>query len=135
MAIRCKKMCAVAGCGKLTLERWCDQHAKNPYVARPYDQLRGSSAERGYDNEWRKLRLVALRRDNYLCLECLKDDRPTPAIDVDHIIPISEAPERRLDLDNLQSLCKYHHRLKTQKETNWSGLKSNGSPQKEPRRA
>lgn len=121
MAIRCKKLCAVPGCGKLTLGRWCELHTKSKYVARPYDQLRGSSSARGYDGDWQKLRLVALRRDNFLCLECLKSDRPTPARDVDHIIPISESPELRLELDNLQSLCKKHHDIKTRKETGWGG--------------
>ncbi|AJE47182.1 hypothetical protein P73_2467 [Celeribacter indicus] len=31
------------------------------------------------------------------------------ATDVDHIVPRSVAPERRLDTFNLQSLCKAHH--------------------------
>jgi 5-methylcytosine-specific restriction endonuclease McrA len=31
---------------------------------------------------------------------------------VDHIIPIVDAPELRLDLENLQSLCKKHHHAK-----------------------
>ena len=37
-------------------------------------------------------------------------------LEVDHIIPIVEAPELCLDLNNLQVLCKKHHSEKTAKE-------------------
>ncbi|WP_035355585.1 HNH endonuclease signature motif containing protein [Edaphobacter aggregans] len=35
------------------------------------------------------------------------------AQDVDHVEPIRMAPERRLDMINLQSLCRACHRVKT----------------------
>lgn len=45
---------------------------------------------RGYGTGWDKLRLVILRRDNYLCHcpDCLGGEkRLTPATEVDHITP------------------------------------------------
>lgn len=40
---------------------------------------------------------------------CKEDGQITAASVVDHIEPITKAPERRLDPTNLQSLCKTHH--------------------------
>lgn len=112
MPERCKRPCS-GGCGRLTKTGKCAACAKNKHISRPYDQRRGNSTERGYDGAWRKLRLVALKRDLYLCQECLKQNRPTPATEVDHKIPINVDPDLRLDLDNLQSLCSECHKRKT----------------------
>lgn len=113
MPTRSRKLCSATGCSQLTSERWCEEHKSKPLVSRSYDTHRGSSSKRGYDAAWKKIRVLALMRDNYLCQHCLKKDDLIQATDVDHIIPISEDPEKRLELDNLQSLCKYHHDLKT----------------------
>lgn len=55
-----------------------------------------SSSSRGYGPRWRKLRLVILRRDKYLCqcAECAKRLVPLPATEVNHKVPKAEA--RRL---------------------------------------
>jgi 5-methylcytosine-specific restriction protein A len=71
---------------------------------------------RGYSSDWRIVRVHALRRDNYLCVACLRDGIATLALDVDHITPITTAPDRRLDLTNLQSLCRPCHVTKTRRE-------------------
>jgi len=134
MPLRSKKPCSVPGCPALVSERWCEAHTKNKFVSRSYDQLRGSSSARGYDGKWAKLRLVALRRDSYLCQECLKQDRPTAARDVDHIKPIATHPELRLDIDNLQSLCKLHHDLKTQTEGAFGRKPVDACPKEKPSR-
>ncbi|WP_433969720.1 HNH endonuclease signature motif containing protein [Tunturiibacter gelidiferens] len=42
--------------------------------------------------------------------------RLVTATDVDHKVPISVSPERRLDISNLQSLCRACHRAKTANE-------------------
>lgn len=123
MPTRSKRPCSVPGCPVLTADRWCEGHATNKHIARAHDQRRGSSSARGYDAAWRKLRLVALLRDNYLCQICLKDDRPTPARDVDHILTVAEHPELRLELDNLQSLCSTCHKKKTYEEDGAFGRK------------
>lgn len=54
---------------------------------------------------WRRLRLLALQRDNYLCQECLRKKRITRATEVHHVKPIADFPALALDLDNLESLC------------------------------
>jgi 5-methylcytosine-specific restriction protein A len=113
---RSKKMCAIPGCPNMTTSRWCDEHKKTPAIARPYDARRGSASSRGYDAAWKKLRLVALRRDLYLCQDCLKTGRPTQAEEVHHIISIAEDADKRLDLDNLLSLCGPCHLVHTQEE-------------------
>ncbi|MGV6875914.1 HNH endonuclease [Pseudochelatococcus sp. B33] len=74
----------------------------------------GTSTERGYGAEWRKLRAAALARDNHLCQACLAADKLTPATDVDHVTPKSKGGAD--DLSNLQSLCRRHHDEKTARE-------------------
>ena len=54
---------------------------------------------------WRRLRLLALQRDNYLCQECLRKKKITKATEVHHLKPIADFPTLALDLDNLESLC------------------------------
>jgi len=60
-----------------------------------------------YDNQWRALRRSFLTAHRW-CRVCGKR-----AVDVDHIVPIREAPGRRLDWTNLQSLCHEHHSVLT----------------------
>lgn len=65
---------------------------------------------------WRKLRRAALERDNYECVWCKEDglvttqDRAT--LEVDHIKEIETHPELANELDNLRTLCKYHHNVR-----------------------
>lgn len=54
---------------------------------------------------WRRLRVIALRRDHYLCQACLRKGRITIATEVHHVLPRSTHPELALVLDNLESLC------------------------------
>lgn len=67
---------------------------------------RGSRHARGYGTAWDKLRLTILRRDNHLCVACLKQGRVSPAKSVDHILP--KAKGGTDDPANLQSLCDDH---------------------------
>ncbi len=80
-----------------------------------YDRWRGSAASRGYDHRWSKLRDAYLRA-NPACVTCTAAGDPRPATEVDHIVPIPVAPERRLDVPNLQSLCHPHHVEKTHRD-------------------
>lgn len=77
-----------------------------------YDKERGSASARGYDRDWQRLRLVQLGNEP-LCRHCYARHILTPAVEVDHVVPINVAPDRRLDIDNLQSLCKDCHGRKT----------------------
>jgi len=54
---------------------------------------------------WRRVRILALQRDHYLCQECLRQHRFTAATEVHHILPLEEHPELALELSNLRSLC------------------------------
>ncbi len=64
---------------------------------------------------WRKIRLQYLM-ENPLCVECMKEDKITSAVEVHHIIPISTvdtiAEKRKLGFDwkNLKGLCDEHHK-------------------------
>ncbi len=88
-----------------------------PKYYRPYivprtirkNDKRAPAWQRGYDEDWRKL------RNWYICQHpmCCVPGCDRPADEIDHIVPIEKAPERRLDATNLQSLCKSHHVLKT----------------------
>jgi 5-methylcytosine-specific restriction enzyme A len=71
--------------------------------------------QRGYDSAWERVRLRALKRDQYLCQDCLKnDDRYVPAEHVDHVKRFTgKSDPRRLDLNNLRSLCRPCHSRKT----------------------
>jgi len=101
--------CAQPACPALvTHTRYCTDHADH---SRDRDRWRGTAASRGYDAAWRKVRALALKRDRYLCLNCIKGDRVTPAEDVHHVAPIRVAPERRLDLNNLMSVCRPCHSM------------------------
>lgn len=74
--------------------------------------------------KWKQLREQALERDHYECLECkrlgyvtadsVREDgkRKEVVLNVDHIRPIEHYPNLSLDLDNLQTLCIYHHNVK-----------------------
>ena len=63
--------------------------------------------ERGFyqSKAWRRVRLLALQRDHYLCQECLRKKRLTKATEVHHLLPLEEHPELALELSNLESLC------------------------------
>ena len=78
---------------------------------------KGSRHERGYGSAWDRVRLQALKRDNYLCQPCLKQGRVTVAKAVDHITP--KAKGGTDDMDNLQAICDPCHIEKTAKDEGW----------------
>jgi len=87
---------------------------------RAYDQQRGSSAQRGYDAEWRKLRDSIIDANPF----CVVDGKPGYEDDplvVDHTVPIS-AGGARLDPSNLQPMHASCHSRKTALEDGrWGG--------------
>ena len=53
-----------------------------------------------------------MRRDAHLCKLCLADGLITNHdLSVHHIVPIAQDESRRLDDDNLITLCRRHHEL------------------------
>lgn len=71
-----------------------------------------SAAERGYGDDWRKL------RDQYiqmhpLCERCEIQGRVTEAVQVDHRVPFAGIHDpRRLEWSNLESVCLSCHRIR-----------------------
>lgn len=109
-----KKPCRYPGCKELTDERYCTEHKQ--LMDKQYRQNeRDLEAEKFYQSkEWRNLRRVKLNI-NPLCEECFRHNRYAMAEVVDHIIPIKYGGAR-LDITNLQSLCKSCHSSKSARE-------------------
>ena len=75
-----------------------------------------SAAARGYDGDWRRLRLRILA-DEPLCRFCAAEGRVTAATEVDHIDPFRGLDDpRRLDPANCRPLCTPCHRSRTARQ-------------------
>lgn len=102
--------CKSPGCGELVTEPgMCAKHKK------PSGWSRAAKDPKRYGYGWTKIRSVAMRRDGGLCQMCLKADRVTMASEVDHITPVEHGGTD--DLENLQSLCRDCHKMKTAYES------------------
>jgi 5-methylcytosine-specific restriction protein A len=110
-------------------ERFCAEH-KTAH-SRDRQQIHGTSYQRGYDSNWRRLRLAALMRDQFICHAtdaqgCMKLGIVTPATEVDHVIPFEGKDDPlRLDINNLKSLCTecHHRKTATQQKRNTMRVK------------
>ena len=66
---------------------------------------------------WRRKSEEIRERDNYLCQLCIRElygarrKYNSNNIEVHHIIPLADDYDRRLDNDNLISLCSEHHEM------------------------
>ena len=66
---------------------------------------------------WARKSIEIKQRDRYLCQCCLNNLYNTinwlnyKAVEVHHITTIKEDYNRRLDNDNLITLCSYHHKM------------------------
>ncbi|HBI0888517.1 TPA: HNH endonuclease [Staphylococcus aureus] len=76
-----------------------------------------------HSKAWKKLREIALDRDNYLCQMCLREDIITDAKIVHHIIYADEDFNKALDLDNLMSVCYSCHNKIHANDNDKSNLK------------
>ncbi|MBT2723059.1 HNH endonuclease [Bacillus sp. ISL-46] len=59
--------------------------------------------------KWIKKRANVLRRDEYLCRECKRYGKQTPATTVHHIFPLEHYPQYKLKTANLYSCCAVCH--------------------------
>lgn len=63
--------------------------------------------------QWQIIRETAIKRDRYLCVDCMRAGIITPAEEVHHIIELTPEnindPSISLNLDNLVSLCRECH--------------------------
>ncbi|MBI1416077.1 MAG: HNH endonuclease [Limimaricola sp.] len=61
---------------------------------------------------WKALRMQALDRDGWQCVQCGERRR----LEVDHILPVRDRPDLSFSLSNLQCLCGRCHSRKTRIE-------------------
>jgi len=94
-------------CGVPTRESRCGEHKLAD--RRPSTARRGSSSERS------KRRSRTLRRDGFRCVACGVVDKTGRALEADHIVPLEVGGSH--DLENMQTLCKPCHLLKTRGES------------------
>lgn len=113
MPPRTPKACRYRGCSQTTTVRngYCSEHQQSGWQRSSTGKTR---TQRGYGASWDKQRKRIFSRDNYLCQNCLKEGKLTPATEVDHIIPKSQGGTD--EDDNLQSICIPCHRHKTATE-------------------
>ena len=134
-----KRPCRSPACRVLIDEgTYCIEHRRQT------DKQRGTPAERGYDADHRKLRILCFQRDAWRCVDCgwepdivadcrrfelgappvekvldelrQRLNRGERHLHADHRIPIAVRPDLRLVLDNLQTLCDQCHNRKTRRE-------------------
>jgi 5-methylcytosine-specific restriction endonuclease McrA len=78
------------------------------------DSTRPSASVRGYtDKRHRKWRQAVLTRDAWACVDCGRIDQANHA---DHIVPVSERPDLRYDVNNGACRCRSCHSRKTIRE-------------------
>ena len=132
--------CSQPGCRALVQAGRCAEHN----VYRQQTASRGKTAERGYDADFRRLRVQCFTRDNWQCVECNWRPRiidecieigvPLPPTEIvlehlrkafnrgeqhlhcDHRLTVQERPDLRLSLGNLQTLCRSCHSKKSRQE-------------------
>ena len=117
-------------------QKYCPKHTTAPEEEkkernRYYDTYkRDKEAEAFYNSKpWQITRLKVKKRDNNLCVSCLRQHRLKRADVVDHIKPYEHFPELALDMENLQCLCHRCHQAKTAEDKKrYAHLK----PQHEP---
>jgi len=127
MPARALRPCTHPGCPALLPGGGrCQAHQKAE--ARAYDERRGSAASRGYDALWRRLRVQFLRQNPLCqCDDCAEGAiRMTLAEVVDHIIPIEERPDLRLDWSNLRAMSKRCHDRHTGRTRGYGRAQTSG---------
>lgn len=70
---------------------------------------------------WKALRMQALERDGWQCVQCGERRR----LEVDHIQPVRTRPDLSYSLANLQCLCGRCHAAKTRTEVGLAPLPPN----------
>ena len=113
------KICALPGCYRTAThpDKYCESHKQQEYKWKNKGSNWGNKSrhERGYGWKWEKIRKFVLKRDMHLCQVCLAEGKYTPANQVDHIKP--KAKGGNDDANNLQSICKQCHGVKTALES------------------
>lgn len=104
-----KKSCPY--CGRIHEKKFnCGKRPQKKKLQYKKDSFRSTAV-------WQHKREEIKQRDNYMCQVCFRRLYQTiepfnaEDISVHHNIPLEEDYEKRLDNDNLITLCGYHHEL------------------------
>lgn len=106
------KPCKEIDCGNLTRESYCKTHKKNAgETQRNYNKyVRDPLIDSFYKGrQWQGARAARYNKDNGLCVRCKVRGHLVRADVVHHIIEVKDDWSRRLDIDNLESLCHSCH--------------------------
>ena len=98
-------------CGRIHDSKYiCKQRAIKKKQITEADKFRWTS-------KWQKKREEIKKRDLYLCQICIRELYNTVTkynmeeLSVNHNIPLNEDYSKRLDNDNLLTVCDYHHEM------------------------
>jgi 5-methylcytosine-specific restriction endonuclease McrA len=98
-------------CGIVKRGHICDKK-------KPRNTIRDSKADKFRKTKaWINKSLEIRTRDKYLCVVCINNLYNTintynyNKLEVHHITPVNEDYDKRLDNDNLITLCNYHHKM------------------------
>lgn len=98
-------------CGKIHDRKYiCDKRPKRKKEISEADRFRRT-------NRWQKKREEIKKRDLNLCQICIRElyntrnKYNTKDLSVHHNVPINENYDKRLDNDNLLTVCEYHHKM------------------------
>jgi 5-methylcytosine-specific restriction protein A len=104
--------CAEPGCPELVRHgARCVEHDRA--LKAEIDATRPSAARRGYDANWRKIRLAHLRREP-TCRFCAARGLVSAATDVDHVVALADGGTHADS--NLRSLCHSCHSARTARD-------------------
>jgi 5-methylcytosine-specific restriction protein A len=119
------KVCAQAGCKTITKNRNCTKcQTKFNIKSKEYAKKRARKSTRSMPStnkafygstQWKALRDRKIRKDP-LCQLCLPKGFLREGKDIDHIIELKDDYSLRLDITNLQTLCRSCHMYKTNQE-------------------
>ena len=109
-----KKRCNKAGCRALinSHESYCPKHKQttNIYYNKARNQNNPEYVNFYKSSDWVKTRYQALLRDEFLCRRCIEEHGELKEADlVHHYVETRDDWDKRLDIDNLISLCNTCH--------------------------
>ena len=105
--------------------QYCGRIHDSKYICRykPQRNKRITEADKfRWTSQWQRKREEIKERDLYLCQICIRElyntinKYNTEELEVHHNIPINEDYNKRLDNDNLLTVCHYHHEMCEKKE-------------------
>ena len=74
---------------------------------------------------WQGKRKEIKERDKYLCQVCIRQRPPvlmSGGLQVHHSIPLEDAWDKRMDNDNLITLCEAHHKMAEKGEISYKEI-------------